>query len=226
MPFRTRRDILPPAQKKLWPQLAPLKEMGYCLYGGTALALRFGHRQSMDFDFFTDRTLDRKTLETALPWFRSGTVLRAEPDTHVLLAAVPRSRREVKVSFFGGLRIGRVDKPDLSDDGVILVASVRDLLATKLKALFDRVEPKDYLDIAEILSCGGDLLQGLSDAGALFGKTFSPAECLRILCWFGKPGLRSLPAVCRRILEIRAKDAWNKRLPPSRKAASSLTASG
>jgi len=223
MPFRTRRDILPPGQEKLWPLLAPLKDLGYCLYGGTALALRFGHRQSMDFDFFTERTLDRKALETTLPWFRSGTVLRAEPDTHVLLAAVPRSRREVKVSFFGGLRFGRVGTPDLSDDGVILVASVRDLLATKLKALFDRVEPKDYLDVAEILSGGGDLLQGLSDAGALFGKSFSPAECLRILCWFGEPGLGSLPADCRRTLESRVKAAWNKPLPPSRKAALSLT---
>ncbi|HZL97888.1 MAG TPA: nucleotidyl transferase AbiEii/AbiGii toxin family protein [Terriglobales bacterium] len=223
MPFRTRRDILPPAQKKLWPLMAPLKDLGYCLYGGTALALRFGHRRSMDFDFFTERTLDRKALETALTWFRGGTVLRAEPDTHVLLAAVPRSRREVKVSFFSGLRIGRVGAPDLSDDGVILVASVRDLLATKLKVLFDRVEPKDYLDIAEILSRGGDLPQGLSDGRAIFGKSFSPAECLRILCWFGEPGLGSLPAGCRRTLETRVKAAWNKRLPPSRKAASSLT---
>jgi hypothetical protein len=223
MPFRTRRDVLPPGQRKLWPLLAPLKDMGYCLYGGTALALRFGHRESMDFDFFTERTLDRKALEATLPWFRNGTVLRAEPDTHVLLAAVPRSRREVKVSFFGGLRIGRVGTPDLSDDGAILVASVRDLLATKLKALFDRVEPKDYLDVAEILSRGGNLLQGLSDAGALFGKTFSPAECLRILGWFGEPELVSLPVACRRALETRVKAAWNKPLPPSRKAVSSLT---
>lgn len=223
MPFRTRRDILPPAQRTLLPRLAPLKEMGYCLYGGTALALRFGHRRSMDFDFFTERALDRKTLESVLPWFRSGTVLRSEPDTHVLLAAVPRSRREVKVSFFAGLRIGRVGVPDLSDDGVILVASVRDLLATKLKALFDRVEPKDYLDIAEMLSREGDLPQGLADAVALFGKTFSPAECLRILCWFGEPGLGSLPIGCRRTLETLAKDAWDKPLPASRKAALSLT---
>jgi len=225
MPFQTRRDILSPPQKKLWPLLAPLKDLGYCLYGGTALALRIGHRRSMDFDFFTERTLDRKALEKALLWFGDATVLQAEPDTHVLLASVPRSRREVKISFFGGLRIGRVGTPDLSDDGAILVASVRDLLATKLKALFDRVEPKDYLDVAEILSHGGDLLQGLSDAGALFGKTFSPAECLRILCWFGDPGLSSLPAGCRKTLETRVKAAWNKRPPPSRKAASSLTVS-
>jgi len=56
--------------------------------------------------------------------------------------------------------------------------------------------------------------QGLSDAGTLFGKTFSAAECLRILCWFGEPGLGSLPAGCRRTLETRVKAAWNNRSPP------------
>ena len=46
-----RTDILPPAQKDLWPALRIL-EHGFVLYGGTAIALRYGHRQSIDFDFF------------------------------------------------------------------------------------------------------------------------------------------------------------------------------
>ena len=58
MRFRTRTDILAPAQKKLWPGLSPLKDLGYCLYGGTALALRYGHRPLVDFDFFSDDPLD------------------------------------------------------------------------------------------------------------------------------------------------------------------------
>ncbi|MCF7914930.1 MAG: hypothetical protein K9L66_07190 [Spirochaetaceae bacterium] len=37
--------ILPEAQRKVWPQLAPFKER-FVLYRGTALALRIGHRQS------------------------------------------------------------------------------------------------------------------------------------------------------------------------------------
>ncbi len=114
------------------------------------------------------------------------------------------------------------DNPELSDDRVVLAASVRDLLATKLKALFDRVEPKDYLDVAEIVANGGSLLQGLSDAIALFGKSFSPAECLRVLCWFGEPELATLPDRCRRTLTEAARAAWDKPLPPSRKASPSL----
>jgi len=41
----------------------------------------------------------------------------------------------VKVSFFRGLAIGRVGIPQISADGVALVASRLDLLATKLKVL-------------------------------------------------------------------------------------------
>jgi hypothetical protein len=32
MPFHARHDTLPPGQKKMWPLLAPLKDVGYCLY--------------------------------------------------------------------------------------------------------------------------------------------------------------------------------------------------
>ena len=75
---------------------------------------------------------------------------------------------------------------------VVLAASVRDLMATKLKVLFDRVEPRDYLDIVELLKHKVSLSQGLADARALFGNPFSPAECMRILCRFDEPELASL----------------------------------
>lgn len=48
--FQPRLDILPPAQRALWDELGGLPH-GFVLYGGTALALRLGHRQSIDFDF-------------------------------------------------------------------------------------------------------------------------------------------------------------------------------
>ena len=222
MPFPTRLDILPPGQRRLWPLLLPLKDMGYCLYGGTALALRYGHRQSVDFDFFSDRPLDRNGLEISLPWVTDTTPLRSDPKTLVVLASPPRSRRKVKVSFFGGLAFGRVGEPELTDDGVVLAASVRDLMATKLKVLFDRVEPRDYLDIVALLKNKVSLSQGLADARALFGNPFSPAECMRILCWFDEPELASLPDRCKRTLAREVKEAWDKPLPPSKKAGSGL----
>lgn len=42
-------DSLPPAQQRLWPELDATPDH-FTLYGGTALALRLGHRISVDCD--------------------------------------------------------------------------------------------------------------------------------------------------------------------------------
>ena len=60
--FVPRVEILPVAQRTLWSDLAGLGALGYVLYGGTALALRLGHRPSVDFDFFSDRSLDKAAV--------------------------------------------------------------------------------------------------------------------------------------------------------------------
>ena len=63
-PLIPRLDALPEAQRHLWPMLQPLAGLGFVLYGGTAISLRLGHRQSVDFDFFTDRPLDPQALRS------------------------------------------------------------------------------------------------------------------------------------------------------------------
>jgi len=50
--FEPQKAILPPAQREIFPQLAPARSMSFVLYGGTAIALYLGHRVSLDFDFF------------------------------------------------------------------------------------------------------------------------------------------------------------------------------
>jgi hypothetical protein len=49
--FHPRLDMLPKPQQNLWPELAQTPR-DFALYGGTAIALRLGHRQSVDCDFF------------------------------------------------------------------------------------------------------------------------------------------------------------------------------
>ena len=65
--FTPRLEILPRAQRALLPRLAPLRSLGWVLYGGTAIALRLGHRQSIEFDFFHEAPLDRNRLYEVLP---------------------------------------------------------------------------------------------------------------------------------------------------------------
>src|ERR1700681_3204536 len=63
--FEPQSKILPEAQKQIWPYLAPAPRLSFVLYGGTAVALHFGHRSSVDFDFFRSQPLDKKELETS-----------------------------------------------------------------------------------------------------------------------------------------------------------------
>jgi hypothetical protein len=196
--FSPRRDILTAGQGRLWQDLRPTQELGFVLYGGTAIALRFGHRQSVDFDFFTERPLDKDEIRRVLPFTGSPgvAVLQDQPNTYVLLTAGD----QVKVSLFGGLEFGRVGEPEITDDGVIQVASLDDLMSLKLKVILDRVESKDYRDIAAMISAGVSLERGLSGATALFGPFFPPAEALKALVHFKGGDLETLSSAERKIL--------------------------
>lgn len=195
------------------------------LYGGTAIALRIGHRTSVDFDFFTDASLDRESIRAALPFVRTARVLQDERDAWTMLVA-PRggpAGREVKVSFFGGIDFGRVGTPDRTADGVLVVASLADLLATKVKVILQRAEAKDYRDIAAILKAGGDLAAGLAAAAALYGSSFQPAESLRALVFFRDGDLGSLNEAEQRTLVNAAANV--RELPEARVVSRTLSES-
>ncbi|MFM6127775.1 MAG: nucleotidyl transferase AbiEii/AbiGii toxin family protein, partial [Sphaerospermopsis kisseleviana] len=87
MTFAPRLDILPQPQRRIWPSLSGLAAAGFVLYGGTAIALRCGHRVSVDFDFFSDRPLDRAGLHRLLPWLNEATALQDQPGTLTVLSA-------------------------------------------------------------------------------------------------------------------------------------------
>lgn len=169
---------LPPAQRRLWTQLGPSVALGFVLYGGTAVSLHLGHRRSVDFDFFSDRPLDAAAIRLGIGIARSAQTLQQAKDTLVVRAA------GVKLSFFGGLRFGRVGDPHLTTDGVAEVASLEDLMAHKLKVILQRAEKKDYQDIAAMLRAGISLSRGLAAARLFFGAAFQPAESLKALTYF------------------------------------------
>jgi hypothetical protein len=106
----------------------------------------------------------------------------------------------VKFSFFGGIAFGRVAGPAMTRDGVVRVASAVDLLATKLKVLLQRVEAKDYRDIAALLRARAGLARGLAAARVLFGPSFQPSEALKALVYFEGGDLADLSQVDRQTL--------------------------
>ena len=199
--FVPHLEILPAEQQRLWPSLAGLRQTGFVLYRGTAIALRCGHRVSVDFDFFSSPSLDRQRLCRLLPWWDAAQVLQDQPDTLTVLVADDQTQNTVKLSLFGGLSIGRVAEPDPTADGVATVAAPLDLLATKLKVMLQRAERKDYEDVAVLLRSGLSLAQGLAAARALDGSGFPVRESLKALVFFEEGDLAELRPELRQQLE-------------------------
>jgi len=50
----------------------------FVLYRGTAITLCLGHRVSVDFDLFTEKSLKREALEKAFLFLDRSTVLQDE----------------------------------------------------------------------------------------------------------------------------------------------------
>ena len=186
-------DILPIAQQRLWPELRPSINLGMVLYGGTAIALRLGHRYSIDFDFFTEKTLDKNKLQTVFPFIQRSTVLQDEPNAYTVLVPYGETAEQhVKVSFFGAIDFGRVGVPDITEDGALQVATLDDLMATKVKVILQRAEAKDYRDISAMVKAGVSLSKGLATARKMYGNTFQPSESLRALVYFEDGDLGTL----------------------------------
>ncbi len=186
--FDPRLDVLPDAQKEIWAALSAAPRLSFVLYGGTAIALQLGHRQSVDFDFFRASPLNKQEVREAFSFLENAAVLQDTPDTLIVLAEMRSGA--VKVSFFGGIGFGRVNAPLQTRDGTLLVASLDDLMATKLKVILDRAEAKDYRDIAQMISAGVSLSAGL----AAFRQMFKgePSQVLRAIGYFRDGDLPTL----------------------------------
>ena len=209
-------DILPKAQRELWPALGELPD-SYVLYGGTALALRLGHRSSVDFDFFSSQMLDTEALYK-IPFIADAEVLQREPTA---LTISVKALDPVKVSFFGDIGFGRVGNPDRTADGVLAVASLLDLFGTKLKVLLQRVAARDYLDLAAILRAGVPLQDGLGAAAALYGNEFPPLDAVKALGYYEDDVVAQVDAATRRYLTHQA-SLWDFTVTRILKTATSL----
>jgi hypothetical protein len=194
--FDPRIDILPPAQQEIWSQLAPAPKLSFVLYGETAVALHLGHRISIDFDFFKADSLVKGAIEASFGFI--GRARTIQEDENTLVVDVPMPSGHVKVSFFGGLSLGRINDPLLTKDQVLVVASLEDLLATKLKAILDRAEAKDYRDISAMLAAGVSLERALGAFAKMYRR--DPALPLRAIGFFQDGDLPSLPETDQKLL--------------------------
>ena len=209
-------DILPQAQRELWPALVEVPD-SFVLYGGTALALRLGHRSSVDFDFFSSQALDTEALYKT-PFIVDAEVLQREPTALTLSVNPPDP---VKVSFFGNIGFGRVSSPDQTADGVLAVASLLDLFGTKLRVRLQRVAARDYLDLAAILRAGIPLQDGLGAAVALYGNELPPTDAVKALAYYEEDVEGQVDGATRRFLTQQA-SRWDFTVTRFRETKTSL----
>lgn len=125
--------------------LTDIQEMtaaaGFALAGGTSLALRFGHRLSVDLDFFTTSHFDPAALANQLG-------VGPESITGLADGTLQLRINRVKIEF---LKHGY---PELADFDVIQgvrMWSLEDVAAMKLNAISNRGSKKDFYDVAAML---------------------------------------------------------------------------
>ena len=118
-----------------------LKDMR--LVGGTALALQYGHRSSIDIDLFGD--LDTSTLDLRVALEKIGNVI------------VLKETENIRGYIINGVKVDIVNYsiyPWLTDplieDGIRL-ASPSDIAAMKINAIQGRGSKKDFIDMYFLL---------------------------------------------------------------------------
>jgi predicted nucleotidyltransferase component of viral defense system len=183
-------NVLPLGQKALWNKLHQVPSH-FTLYGGTALALQLGHRESVDFDFFSPKSFCLQSLQAEIEFLKSiEEVIQNSANT--VEAIVRMKETFVKVSFFGDINFGHVRNPFQNSENGVWIASKEDIFAWKLKTLCARIEPKDFLDVATLLEAGYSLEQGISWALSLFKKQMNTTHPLKALSYLDIPPLASL----------------------------------
>jgi len=157
------QDVLPASARGA---LADLRQVslltGFYLAGGTALALRLGHRRSRDLDFFSGEEFAEDTLLAQLQDLTGLSVLAKAPHSlHVIL-------RDTRVSFL--FYPYPLLFPCQAYCGVE-VADVRDIACMKISAIASRGVRRDFVDLYAVSQ-----LHPLQELVALFQRKFARAS--------------------------------------------------
>jgi len=203
-------SVLPAPQRRLWEELSSVPD-AFVLYGGTAIALQLGHRQSVDFDFFARTDFDPTQLIEQVAFLNDCEPLQVERNT--LTVRVQR-QGPVLMSFFGMPRLPLLRQPNILEDPRLRLGHLLELGGMKAMVVQKRAEAKDYLDIHALITQGGLSLPELLAAGiALYHPSFAPEITLKSLCFFDDGNLSQVPQAVRRDLAWAVRACDPTRLP-------------
>ena len=113
------------------------------LVGGTALALQYGHRNSVDLDFFGILDEDTLVVRSCLEKIGKVNVIKETKSIRIY------NLDDVKIDFVDYSRYDWIDEPVV--EGNLRLASPKDIAAMKINAIEGRGTRKDFIDIYYIL---------------------------------------------------------------------------
>lgn len=183
-------DHLSEEMRAVWPMLAGVVNgLDGSLVGGTALAIHLRHRVSFDLDFMALRPFSGRRLAAALS--------EQTEDIDVALAeddAMHATVRGVQVQVFAAPHRGdnpghvRNIRPPAPIAG-LPVASLADLLASKLDVILYRPKLRDYIDLKALDDRGPYCLEdGLLFHMRRYGTLPSSRDLARVIDLLADPG--------------------------------------
>lgn len=117
----------------------------FALVGGTNLALRFGHRLSIDIDLFSPIPFENEELAENLSTTFSQIEFGDLRNRIGLFCYI----NDIKVDFVKHHHFGLLEPVQLYDG--VRMFGIRDIAAMKIFAMLKRPRKKDHWDIAELL---------------------------------------------------------------------------
>ena len=137
------QTILPDTLELLKTLSAQPEMEGLRLVGGTALALHYGHRQSVDLDFFGKISVSQDEILDMVS--KIGDYVVNNHSTSILQMTV----NGIKVDIVDYSRYEWIASPVI-EEGIVL-ASPPDIAAMKVNAIEGRGSRKDFVDIYVLL---------------------------------------------------------------------------
>lgn len=117
----------------------------FSLVGGTALALRYGHRSSVDLDLFFHEKFDHTVIENEL-LHEFGDDFDYESGHKKFGIFCNIQNIKVDIVYFPHVPIAAFEKED-----EIRMYSNADIAAMKIQAILGRAQKKDFWDLYELL---------------------------------------------------------------------------
>jgi predicted nucleotidyltransferase component of viral defense system len=123
--------------------VSPLND--FCLVGGTALALKYGHRKSVDLDLFSSKDFNNENVASVIAeHFSTFTYQRLNNSIGVFGYI-----NNIKVDFVKYHQYPLIAPVNIIEG--IRIFSDKDIIAMKINAVLRRAVKKDFWDISELL---------------------------------------------------------------------------